>query len=80
MDAYFSASRFYSQTSSFMKVVPEPKQLPCDQEKMVSVLYSLNPEAYKEVSGVTFFYLVSFSRWMCLISAAQLRRYQTLST
>ncbi|XP_052028669.1 ovostatin homolog [Apodemus sylvaticus] len=58
MDGYFSASRFYSQTSSFMKIIPEPKQLPCDQEKMVSVLYSLSPEAYKGASGVTFFYLV----------------------
>ncbi|NP_001001179.2 ovostatin homolog precursor [Mus musculus] len=58
LDAYFSASRFYSQTSSFTKIILEPKQLPCDQEKMFSVLYSLNPEAYKEASDVTFFYLV----------------------
>ncbi|XP_034368459.1 alpha-2-macroglobulin-like protein 1 [Arvicanthis niloticus] len=58
LDAYFSASRFYSQSSSFLKINLEPKQLPCDQEKMVSVLYSLNPEAYKEASDVTFFYLV----------------------
>ncbi|XP_021047084.1 ovostatin homolog [Mus pahari] len=58
LDAYFSASRFYSQTSSFMKIILEPKQLPCDQEGMLSVLYSLNPEAYKEASDVTFFYLV----------------------
>ncbi|XP_028610361.1 ovostatin homolog [Grammomys surdaster] len=56
-DAYFSASRFYSRSSSFLKINLEPKQLPCDQEKMVSVLYSLNPEAYK-TSDVTFFYLV----------------------
>jgi hypothetical protein len=74
LDAYFSASRFYSQTSSFTKIILEPKQLPCDQEKMFSVLYSLNPEAYKEASDVTFFYLVSFSRWLCLISTVQLRR------
>lgn len=74
LDAYFSASRFYSRSSSFLKINLEPKQLPCDQEKMVSVLYSLNPEAYKEASDVTFFYLVSFSCWICLISTAQFRR------
>ncbi|ERE67082.1 putative ovostatin like protein [Cricetulus griseus] len=58
LDAYFSVSRFYSRTNSFLKIVPEPEQLPCNQEKMVSVLYSLNPEAYKDASGVNFFYLV----------------------
>lgn len=73
LDAYFSASRFYSQTSSFMKIILEPKPLPCDQEQMVSVLYSLNPEVYKEASKVTFFYLVSFSWWICLIRTAQFR-------
>ncbi|XP_006987915.1 alpha-2-macroglobulin-like protein 1 [Peromyscus maniculatus bairdii] len=58
LDGYFSVSRFYSQTNSFLKIVAESKQLPCDREKMVSVLYSLNPEAYKDDSGVNFFYLV----------------------
>ncbi|XP_005365351.1 ovostatin homolog [Microtus ochrogaster] len=58
LDAYFTVSRFYSQTNSFLKLVPEPNQLPCNQEKMISVLYSLNPEAYKDDSGVNFFYLV----------------------
>ncbi|XP_051011620.1 ovostatin homolog [Acomys russatus] len=59
LDAYFSVSRFYSNTSSFLKIVSEPKQLPCNQEKMISVLYSLNPEAYKDGSDVNFFYLVT---------------------
>ncbi|KAL6063986.1 hypothetical protein STEG23_028506, partial [Scotinomys teguina] len=58
LDAYFSVSRFYSQTNSFLKIIPESKQLPCDQQKVVSVLYSLNPEAYEDGSGVSFFYLV----------------------
>ncbi|KAL1791017.1 pregnancy zone protein-like, partial [Sigmodon hispidus] len=57
LDAYFSVSRFYSQSNSFLKIVAEPKQLPCNQEKMVSVFYSLNPEAYKDDSSVNFFYL-----------------------
>ncbi|XP_057623601.1 ovostatin homolog [Chionomys nivalis] len=58
LDAYFTVSRLYSQTNSFLKIIPEPEQLPCNQEKMISVLYSLNPEAYKDDSGVNFFYLV----------------------
>ncbi|XP_036038636.1 ovostatin homolog [Onychomys torridus] len=58
LDGYFLVSRFYSQTNSFLKIVAESKQLPCNQEKMVSVLYSLNPEAYKDDSDVNFFYLV----------------------
>ncbi|OBS79796.1 hypothetical protein A6R68_22003, partial [Neotoma lepida] len=74
LDAYFSVSRFYSQTNSFLKIVPESKQLPCNQEKMVSVLYSLNPEAYKADSGVNFFYLVSLDWWTCLFSTTQFRR------
>ncbi|CAH7422789.1 ovostatin homolog [Phodopus roborovskii] len=58
LDAHFSVSRFHSQTNSFLKIVPESKQLPCNQEKTVSVIYSLNPEAYEDDSGVNFFYLV----------------------
>ncbi|XP_021518039.2 ovostatin homolog [Meriones unguiculatus] len=62
LDAYFSVSRFYSESSSFLKIISEPKQLPCNQEKLISVLYSLNPEAYKDGSDVTFFYLVMVRR------------------
>uniref|UniRef100_A0A8C8YLM4 Ovostatin n=1 Tax=Prolemur simus TaxID=1328070 RepID=A0A8C8YLM4_PROSS len=58
-DAYFSASRFYSRTSSFLKIVPEPKQLRCNQQKIVTVHYSLDSKAYKDDSNVNFFYLVS---------------------
>uniref|UniRef100_A0A8C8YRE2 Uncharacterized protein n=1 Tax=Prolemur simus TaxID=1328070 RepID=A0A8C8YRE2_PROSS len=60
-DAYFSASRFYSRTSSFLKIVPEPKQLRCNQQKIVTVHYSLDSKAYKDDSNVNFFYLGSFS-------------------
>lgn len=73
LDAYFSVSRFYSNTSSFLKIVSEPKQLPCNQEKMISVLYSLNPEAYKDDSDVNFVYLVSLSWWVCPSNTAQFR-------
>lgn len=78
LDAYFTVSRFYSQTNSFLKLVPEPKQLPCNQEKMISVLYSLNPEAYKDDSGVNFFYLVSLSWRICLLSTTRFRRCHLL--
>lgn len=78
LDAYFTVSRFYSQTNSFLKIVPEPEQLPCNQEKMISVLYSLNPEAYKEDSGVNFFYLVSLSWRICLLSTTGFRRCHLL--
>uniref|UniRef100_H0VHV8 Ovostatin homolog 2-like n=1 Tax=Cavia porcellus TaxID=10141 RepID=H0VHV8_CAVPO len=65
-DAFFVVSRFYSRTNSFLKIVPEPKQLRCDQEKIITVLYSLNQEAYKNVSNVNFFYLVSLSSSICI--------------
>ncbi|CAK7298902.1 Ovostatin homolog 2 [Vulpes lagopus] len=58
MDAHFSVSRFYSRTSSFLKIVPEPKQLRCNQQKIVTVHYSLNGEAYRDDSNINFFYLV----------------------
>uniref|UniRef100_A0A8D2EHE6 Ovostatin homolog 2-like n=1 Tax=Theropithecus gelada TaxID=9565 RepID=A0A8D2EHE6_THEGE len=60
-DASFLVSRFYSRTNSFLKIVPEPKQLECNQQKVVTVLYSLNSEAYEDGSNVKFFYLVSLS-------------------
>uniref|UniRef100_A0A2K5RQI0 Ovostatin n=1 Tax=Cebus imitator TaxID=2715852 RepID=A0A2K5RQI0_CEBIM len=59
LDAHFLVSRFYSRTNSFLKIVPEPKQLECNQQKVVTVHYSLNSEAYKDDSSVNFFYLVS---------------------
>nr|XP_002712818.1 ovostatin homolog 2 [Oryctolagus cuniculus] len=58
MDAQFSVSRFYSRTNSFLKIVPEPKQLRCSEQKIVTVHYSLYSEAYKEDSNINFFYLV----------------------
>uniref|UniRef100_A0A2K5ECH1 Ovostatin homolog 2-like n=1 Tax=Aotus nancymaae TaxID=37293 RepID=A0A2K5ECH1_AOTNA len=59
LDAHFLVSRFYSRTNSFLKIVPEPKQLECNQQKVVTVHYSLNSEAYKDDTSVNFFYLVS---------------------
>lgn len=70
VDAHFSVSRFYSRTNSFLKIAPEPKQLRCNQQKTVTVHYSLNGEAYGDDSNINFFYLVSLSWWIlgsCLI-------------
>nr|XP_008535722.1 PREDICTED: ovostatin homolog 2 [Equus przewalskii] len=58
MDAHFSVSRFYSRTNSFLKIVPEPKQLRCNERKIVTVHYSLNSEAYRDNSNINFFYLI----------------------
>ncbi|XP_040498538.1 ovostatin homolog 2-like [Ursus maritimus] len=58
VDAHFSVSRFYSRTNSFLKIAPEPKQLRCNQQKTVTVHYSLNGEAYGDDSNINFFYLV----------------------
>ncbi|XP_006875515.1 PREDICTED: ovostatin homolog 2-like [Chrysochloris asiatica] len=61
-EAYASVSRFYSRTNSFLKIVPERTPLKCNQQKTVTVHYSLNNEAYPKTSNVNFFYLVSLSR------------------
>ncbi|XP_008823714.1 ovostatin homolog [Nannospalax galili] len=73
LDAHSSVSRFYSRTNSFLKIVPEPKQLPCNQEKMVTVLYSLNHAAYKNGSDVNFFYLVMVKGSIFLSGQKQIR-------
>ncbi|XDB50788.1 hypothetical protein AB1E18_004350 [Capra hircus] len=61
MDGHFSVQRFYSRTSSFLMIEPEPKELRCNQEKIVTIHYSLNSEAYRDDSNINFFYLVSLS-------------------
>ncbi|XP_057560123.1 LOW QUALITY PROTEIN: ovostatin homolog 2-like [Hippopotamus amphibius kiboko] len=74
-DGHFLVQRFYSRTNSFLMIEPEPKQLRCDQEKIVTVHYSLNSEAYRDDSNLNFFYLVSLSgepgnswHWICCTS------------
>lgn len=69
MDGHLSVQRFYSRTNSFLMIEPEPKQLRCDQQKIVTVHYSLNRDAYRD-EPINFFYLVSLSGWIpgsCLI-------------
>ncbi|XDA75019.1 hypothetical protein R6Z07M_005238 [Ovis aries] len=71
MDGHFSVQRFYSRSSSFLMIEPEPKELRCNQEKIVTIHYSLNSEAYRDDSNINFFYLVSLSGesgnfWHCV--------------
>uniref|UniRef100_A0A4W2FPQ8 Ovostatin homolog 2-like n=1 Tax=Bos indicus x Bos taurus TaxID=30522 RepID=A0A4W2FPQ8_BOBOX len=61
MDGHFSVQRFYSRTSSFLMIEPEPKELRCNQEKIVTIHYSLNTDAYRDNANINFFYLVSLS-------------------
>ncbi|XP_008561523.1 PREDICTED: ovostatin homolog 2-like, partial [Galeopterus variegatus] len=72
-DAHFSVSRFYSRTNSFLKIVPEPKQLRCNQQKIVTVHYSLNSKAYKDDSTVNFFYLVMVKGTIFLSGQKEIR-------
>ncbi|XP_077930281.1 ovostatin homolog 2-like [Halichoerus grypus] len=73
VDAYFSVSRFYSRTNSFLKIVPEPKQLRCNQQKIVTVHYSLNGEAYRDDSNINFFYLVMVKAAIFLSGQKEIR-------
>ncbi|XP_037023728.2 ovostatin homolog 2-like [Artibeus jamaicensis] len=57
-DAHISVPRFYSRTNSFLKIVPESRPLRCNQQKIVSVHYSLNSDAYGNNSNINFFYLM----------------------
>uniref|UniRef100_A0A8D1N8B6 Ovostatin homolog 2-like n=1 Tax=Sus scrofa TaxID=9823 RepID=A0A8D1N8B6_PIG len=57
MDGHLSVQRFYSRTNSFLMIEPEPKQLRCDQQKIVTVHYSLNRDAYRD-EPINFFYLI----------------------
>ncbi|XP_017749794.1 PREDICTED: ovostatin homolog 1 [Rhinopithecus bieti] len=72
-DASFLVSRFYSRTNSFLKIVPEPKQLECNQQKVVTVLYSLNSEAYEDDSNVKFFYLMMVKGAILLSGQKEIR-------
>ncbi|ELR54446.1 Ovostatin-like protein 2, partial [Bos mutus] len=60
MDGHFSVQRFYSRTSSFLMIEPEPKELRCNQEKIVTIHYSLNTDAYRDNANINFFYLVTW--------------------
>ncbi|NXC13935.1 OVOS protein, partial [Corythaeola cristata] len=56
-DAYFSIQRFYSWTSSFVRIEPLWKDLSCGQKKVITVHYVLNTEGYKSISTMNFYYV-----------------------
>ncbi|NXY44020.1 OVOS protein, partial [Ceuthmochares aereus] len=56
-DASFSIQRFYSWTSSFVRIEPLWKDLSCGQKMMITVHYVLNTEGYKSISNMNFYYV-----------------------
>ncbi|XP_009876793.1 PREDICTED: ovostatin-like, partial [Apaloderma vittatum] len=56
-DAYLSIQRFYSWTSSFVRIEPLWKDLRCGQERRITVHYILNTEGYKNINTMNFYYV-----------------------
>ncbi|NXC73889.1 OVOS protein, partial [Anhinga anhinga] len=56
-DASLSIQRFYSWTSSFVRIEPLWKDLSCGQKKMITVHYVLNTEGYKSINTMNFYYV-----------------------
>lgn len=58
-DASFSIQRFYSWTSSFVRIDPLWKDLSCGEKRTITVYYILNTEGYKDIDTMNFYYVVS---------------------
>ncbi|XP_008945042.1 PREDICTED: ovostatin-like, partial [Merops nubicus] len=56
-DASFSAQRFYSWTSSFVRIEPLWKELSCGEKRMITVHYVLNTEGYRNMDTMNFYYV-----------------------
>ncbi|NXY75485.1 OVOS protein, partial [Glareola pratincola] len=56
-DASLSIQRFYSWTSSFVRIEPFWKDLSCGQKRMITVHYVLNTEGYKSINTMNFYYV-----------------------
>ncbi|NWS77569.1 OVOS protein, partial [Crotophaga sulcirostris] len=56
-DASFSIQRFYSWTSSFVRIEPLWKDLSCGQKQVITVYYVLNTEGYKSINTANFYYV-----------------------
>ncbi|NWR28664.1 OVOS protein, partial [Tachuris rubrigastra] len=52
-----SIQRFYSWTSSFVRIEPLWKDLDCGQKRMITVYYVLNMEGYKNINTMNFYYV-----------------------
>ncbi|KFQ34690.1 Alpha-2-macroglobulin, partial [Mesitornis unicolor] len=57
-DGYLQLKRFYSPSSSFLKIEPPSKTLSCGSSMEVRVHYILTPEAIGEQKKIVFYYLV----------------------
>ncbi|XP_010140122.1 PREDICTED: ovostatin-like [Buceros rhinoceros silvestris] len=56
-DASFSIQRFYSWTSSFVRIEPLWKDLSCGQKRTITVYYILNTEGYQGINAMNFYYV-----------------------
>ncbi|NXU11552.1 OVOS protein, partial [Pardalotus punctatus] len=52
-----SIQRFYSWTSSFVRIEPLWRDLKCGQKRMITVHYILNTEGYKSINTMNFYYV-----------------------
>ncbi|NXI50424.1 OVOS protein, partial [Chloroceryle aenea] len=56
-DASFSIQRFYSWTSSFVRIEPLWNELSCGKKRMLTVDYILNMEGYNTINTMNFYYV-----------------------
>uniref|UniRef100_A0A8U7M1Z4 Uncharacterized protein n=1 Tax=Corvus moneduloides TaxID=1196302 RepID=A0A8U7M1Z4_CORMO len=63
-EASLSVQRFYSWTSSFVRIGPLWKDLKCGQKRMITVHYVLNTEGYRSINAMNFYYVVSRRLWV----------------
>ncbi|XP_074445031.1 ovostatin-like [Larus michahellis] len=56
-DASLSIQRFYSWTSSFVRIEPLWKDLSCGRKRMITVHYILNTEGYESINTMNFYYV-----------------------
>ncbi|NWV38184.1 OVOS protein, partial [Grantiella picta] len=56
--ASFLIRRFYSRTSSFLKIEPVTEQLSCGQQRTINVHYVLNREGFGNATHTNFYYVV----------------------
>ncbi|NWX48156.1 OVOS protein, partial [Steatornis caripensis] len=57
LDASLFIQRFYSWTSSFVRIEPLWKDLSCGQKRTITVHYVLNTEGYKSIKTMNFYYV-----------------------
>ncbi|NXY18288.1 OVOS protein, partial [Atrichornis clamosus] len=56
-EASLSVQRFYSWTSSFVRIEPLWKDLACGQKRVITVHYVLNTEGFKSINSTNFYYV-----------------------